>query len=716
MHASTHGGAPGGGAPREAHLRDYWKVIRQGRWTILTIFGLAVTLAVLRVALATPVYEAGVVLEIRPEARRILPGQEQWVGDSGGGWLGEEKYFNTQLEVLKSRDLAERTFRHLGLERHPSFAASKDPVGAFASLVRIRPKVNTRLVTVSIQGRDPKEVRDWVNALAESYVQRNVDEATASFEAILDEIKRGLEEFRAGLGRADAETLSAAVRERLYIPENQQEILKKSMSTFHEGLNALKVQMGALDAELKTLERVQAEGGDLLALPRFNQDSMVQALIQQKASTQRDLDRISQEKRPGHPEYVAKRAEIEKLDRSIRDQIDRVIAKLRNEYQLHRQNADYLAARIRETERQSYEVRQASSSYEIAKSEAESKRKVYDVVAETMQRLTVGAQLIAMNNNVSILDRAVEPRAPVKPRKPLAIGMGCLLGLMFGVGAVLALDYFDNTVRSPEDVEQYLGLSILGIVPRFRENDSTPAREAYQSLRTSLLFSSHNRDKRILLFTSAGPQEGKSNTVAQVSRALASAGDRVVVIDCDLRRPTQHHHMRVTREPGLTNYLLEGHEGEYAPFLHATDVPTLKVFTCGPIPPNPPELIGLPRFRSLLDHLKRDFDWVILDSPPVASLADSIVLASMADMMAIVIKHNQNDRELIRRSLKRLRDVNANVIGAVLNHVEMGRGSDYYYAGYYYYGSSEEEGGPKRRTRRPKGGGTSKPSDRKIAL
>jgi capsular exopolysaccharide synthesis family protein len=702
-------------AQREAHLRDYWRIIWQGRWTVLLIFGLTVGLATLRVMVATPIYEAGVVLEIRPEARRILPGQEQWVGDSGGGWLGEEKYFNTQLEVLKSRDLAERTFRELGLERHPRFAKLRDPIGAFAGSIRIRPKVNTRLVTVSIAGTDPKEVRDWVNALGDSYVQRNVDEATASFQGILDEIQRGLVQFRHSLGADEQTNLQTAKNAQLYIPENQQEILKQSLQTYNETLNKLRVQQGGIAAELASLDRVQQEGSDLLALPRFNQDVEVQALMAQKVAVQRELDRVAQEKKPGHPDFAAKKAEQAKLDQDIRDQIQRVVAKLRTEYKLVSQNIDFLAARIRDTERQAFEVRQASFGYEIARGDAESRRKVYDVVAETMQRLSMGAQLISMNNNVSILDRAVEPRNPVRPRSVLSIGLGCLLGMMFGVGSVLAINYFDNTIRTPEDVEQYLGLSILGIVPRFRETDSTPAREAYQSLRTSILFSSHNRERKILLFTSAGPQEGKSSTVAQVSRALASAGDRVVVLDCDLRRPTQHHHMQLSREPGLTNYLLEGAEGNYEPYLHATDMPTLKVFTCGPIPPNPPELIGLAKFRNLLIDLKRQYDWVVVDSPPIASLADSVVLASMVDMMAVVIKHNQNDRELIRRGLKRLRDVNANVIGAVLNSVDMGKGSDYYYAGYYYYGSQEDEGG-----RRAKGGRRTARTDRerkdRIAL
>ena len=144
------------------------------------------------------------------------------------------------------------------------------------------------------------------------------------------------------------------------------------------------------------------------------------------------------------------------------------------------------------------------------------------------------------------------------------------------------------------------------MVPKYRENDSTAAREAFQSLRTSILFSSHNSEKKILLFTSAGPQEGKSNTVAQVARSLASAGDRVVVLDCDLRRPTQHHHMHVTREPGMTNYLLEGEGTGYEPFLHATDMPTLHLMTCGAIPPNTHELIGLSKFREMLARMPKD--------------------------------------------------------------------------------------------------------------
>ncbi|HJQ99089.1 MAG TPA: polysaccharide biosynthesis tyrosine autokinase [Candidatus Polarisedimenticolaceae bacterium] len=703
--------APG----REAHLRDYWRVLWQGRYTILAIFLAVVGVTLLRVWFATPIYEAAAVLEIKPEARQILPGQGQWVGAEGGGWLAEEKYFNTQLEVLRSRDVAERTFRQLHLENHPLFKAAKDPVAAFAGLIEIRPKVNTRLVTLKMSGPNPREVRDWVNALADVYVKRNVDEASSSFQAVLDEVERGMKKFRANLGEADLNRMKTAAEAELLVPENQQDTLRQSLGAYNDSLAKQRIEIASIRSEIDGYERARDAKGDVLAVAAVATDPIVQDFVAQRQTAEKELRQIEAEKKPGHPTYLAKLAEIEKINGRIDTQVSAIYDKLKTRLSLAERNESYLEAQIRKTEEDSYRVKQASSTYELQKADAASQRKVYDVVAETMNRLTVGAQLVSMNNNLSILDRATEPRNPVKPRKLLSLGLGGILGLLVGVLAVLFLDYLDNTVRSPEDIEQFLGLGILGIIPRYRDRETPAVREAFQSLRTSILFSSHNREKRVLLLTSAGAQEGKSSTVAMVARALASAGDRVIVVDCDLRRPTQHQHLGVPREPGITNYLVSGAASELDTFVRATDIPTLKVLPCGAIPPNPPELIGSTKFRDLIDMLKRTYDWVLVDSPPVSTLADSVVLASMADMMIMVIKHNQNDRDLIRRSLKRLRDIDVHVGGAVLNSVDLQRTyyGDYYYAGYQYQGETER---PRRsRKRQDPPSETRKPGG-KVAL
>jgi capsular exopolysaccharide synthesis family protein len=334
----------------------------------------------------------------------------------------------------------------------------------------------------------------------------------------------------------------------------------------------------------------------------------------------------------------------------------------------------------------------ASTDYKILRSEIEEDRRIYDLILSRIKEIDLNKD--TLSNNLRVLDEAVVPEAPVRPRKVMNLIAGCLLGLMLGAGTVIFLDYLDNTIKSPEDVEQYLDLHILAVVPRHRKENSPAVKEAFQTLRTSLLFSSKARSLKTLLVTSAGPGEGKSSIAVSMARSLASAGDRVVLLDADLRRPTVHAKAGVERSGGLTNYLLST-EGDLSWSRYLKDVPDaprLKVMTCGPIPPNPPELFSTEKFRDLLQQLAARFDWVLLDSPPLASMSDSLVLGSLVDMVALVIKHNENDRDLIKRSVTGLLQVHANIIGAVLNSVDLSKnsGKDYYYGGYYYYGRDHE--------------------------
>jgi uncharacterized protein involved in exopolysaccharide biosynthesis len=475
------------------HLRDYWKIISQGRYTILSVLAAVLGLTLVRVFLATPVYQTAAVVEIKPEAKRILPGQEQYLGAEGGGWIAEEKYFNTQLEVIKSRDVAEKTFRRLHLEKNPLFAKSADPVGAFQRRIEIKPRIETRLVSVSMTGPNPKEVCEWVNTLADVYVRRNIDQAVSSFHGILDEINRGLATSRASIGQADVERMQLAQSKDLYVPENQQDVLKHNLQTYNDELTKVNVEIGSLGAELKSLNAVRDSHGDYTSLPRINQDPVMVDLTSQKLVAERELQRLVLEKKPQHPDVLAKNKDVEKISQKIDDQIARMAEKLRTQYELAVSNKKYLEGEIAQTQEESFRVQQATSSYDLLKTDAASKRRVYDLVHETMERISIGAQLIALNNNVAILDRAIEPRDPIQPQKFMSLLVGGLLGLLFGVTLVLFLDYLDNTIRTPEDVEQVLGLSVLAIVPRIRGAGSVPAREAYQSLRTSILFSSHNR-------------------------------------------------------------------------------------------------------------------------------------------------------------------------------------------------------------------------------
>jgi capsular exopolysaccharide synthesis family protein len=280
--------------------------------------------------------------------------------------------------------------------------------------------------------------------------------------------------------------------------------------------------------------------------------------------------------------------------------------------------------------------------------------------------------------------------------------IGAVLGLFLGIAVSFFLDYLDNTFRTPEDIEKYLGLAVLGVIPKLDDREgleNRTYREAFQSLRTSVIFSSKNRQRKVILITSTGPQEGKSSTAANLGRILAAAGDRVAIVDCDLRRPIQHVMHEVDRDVGLTTYLSEPVDRtDWSGYVKAAAPAPMEVVTCGPIPPSPPELLGSERFAEMLAGMREKYDWIILDSPPAASLADASILAAVSDMVILVVQHNKTDRDVVLKTLQKLHAVNPAVVGSVLNNVDMERayGKDYYYAGYYY------EDGDKRGKRRKK--------------
>jgi len=398
-----------------------------------------------------------------------------------------------------------------------------------------------------------------------------------------------------------------------------------------------------------------------------------------------------------HIRVQEKQKEIEEINEKIASEADRIISNLRTQDALLRDREYKLKQSIDETRSESLNLNKKASNYDIVRGEATETKRIYDLISTRIKEIDLSSSLL--NNNLTILDRSPIPNAPVRPRVLLNLAVGIFLGLLLSVGTVFFLDYMDNTIRTSEDVERFLQMNLLAIIPRQGEESEGAVREAYQTLRTSLLFSRKNRSANVLLFTSAGPQEGKSCTTVNVSRTLAASGERVMILDCDLRRPTIHQRLNIGRDRGITNYILSSDGDDWRNYIKATDLPNLHAITCGPIPPNPADVFGHERFLSLLKELRREYDWVFIDSPPVVSLADSTILASLSDSVAFVIKHNQNDKDLIKRCVTNVRRVNANVIGAVLNNVDLERShyKDYYYVGYYYYGESGTKKSRKRK-------------------
>lgn len=274
------------------------------------------------------------------------------------------------------------------------------------------------------------------------------------------------------------------------------------------------------------------------------------------------------------------------------------------------------------------------------------------------------------------------------------------------------MEYLDNTIKFPEDVKQYLDVPFLGPVPAIMDGKNrnskkeetsvekitldapkSTASEAYRGIRTSILFSSAKAEPQVILVSSAGPQEGKTITSANLSITMAQSGSKVVLIDCDLRRPRVHKVFGAARDKGMTNLLVGNIDIKEA--VSRTDISNLYILPSGPIPPNPSELLGSSKLVEVMNALKRNFDRVIIDSSPITAVTDSVVLSKVTDGVVLVIKANDTAREIVKNGLNQLQSVGAHIIGAVLNGVDMGKDSYYYYQYYYYYYGEDGEKGKK---------------------
>lgn len=295
-------------------------------------------------------------------------------------------------------------------------------------------------------------------------------------------------------------------------------------------------------------------------------------------------------------------------------------------------------------------------------------------------------------NAISIIEPAALPWVPIGPNKVATILLAAMIGFVLAVASAYLLEYLDDTLRTPEDVQASLNLTTIGIIPQVSEQEAgivmmgdnrSPVRESYRVLRTNLQFAAVDRPLDVLLVTSAAPSEGKSMTAANLGAAIAQTGRRVILVDTDLHRPRQHRLFKVRNSVGVTTGLLED-QPNIDDILQETSVPGLRVLTSGPLPPNPAELLGSARMRSLLTALKAEADVVVLDSPPISALSDAAVLSTQADGVVMVLEAGKTRRPFAQRALEALNRVNAHVVGAVLNRVPK-RGFGYYYYSDYHY-------------------------------
>ena len=430
-------------------------------------------------------------------------------------------------------------------------------------------------------------------------------------------------------------------------------------------------------------------------MPQVLNDKSIQFLREKRAMLVSDYQEKLAMFKPDYPDMRRLKAQIAQFDAEIERALTVIKGSLKAHYESLRQQEELLQKNIEEARGKVLTARNKNIQMQILQREADSTRTLYDGLLQ--QYKDIGVAGATGTNNVSVIDRAEVPGAPYKPNLMKNLQLWLLLGLVGAAIAVAGLEIWDDTFKSPEDIEDQLGLTVLGLIPKSKEDVFEALRkspvsgisEAYRSLRTALQFSTSNGLPKSLVVTSPNPGEGKSTTSVALAMNFAQLGMKVLLIDADLRNPSAHRLLKRESESGLTNLLVGAASAQDV--LQATDVSGLMFMAAGPVPPNPAELLAGQNMTRLLSTASENFDIVIVDAPPVLGLADAPLLTSIAAGTLLVLGAGETRRGVVKAALKRLHFARAQVIGVVLNKFDMHAASyayhSYGYGALEYYGS-----------------------------
>jgi len=449
------------------------------------------------------------------------------------------------------------------------------------------------------------------------------------------------------------------------------------------------------------------------SIPEVLANDVIKEIKKMEVELYNRMSELSKKYGSKHPKMIAIASELEELKRRKAVEAQQVVSSIRNEYKLAVAREQSLKRAFAKQQQASLDLNKKAFQYNVLQRQAESARQMYDLLIKRFKETSLTEEM--KTGNIRIVDRAQVPIYPIKPDKKRSLMLAAVVGLFLGVGLAFLLEYLDNTVKLPDDIRDRFKIPYLGPVPAFpRESEDghhgdlvilhspkSSASESFRGVRTGIVFSSADSAPQSILVTSAGPAEGKTLCAANIAVTMAQAESRVLLIDCDMRKPRVHKVFDIQRAVGISSVLV-GKE-QIGSAIVPSGVENLDILPVGPLPPNPAEIVGSKHMKQLVDSLRRHYGRIIIDSPPVTAVTDAQVLSRIVDGVVLVIRAGDTPRPIVENGLSQLRAVNARILGAILNGIKMGRDSYYYYQYYYYYygddGEKKKKGGRRKKHR-----------------
>src|SRR6266581_2064082 len=725
-------------------LRAYGRILHKRLPTILIVFFILFTTILVVTLKQRSVYRAQVLLEIQKENPDIPTIKELYeleaVSDAylrtQYNILASESLSRRVIEQLRLDTLPEfnspRWWQVWPKTKKPStaqtFAIGPVPAGGdrelsqrvlerFQDQLTIDPINRSRLVTVRFDSRDPELAARVVNTLAADYVDQSLEARWQATQKAAEWLTQQLVGVKAKLEKSEDELQTYARRNGLVFLETDK---GASQNVANERLQQLQEQLTKAQSERYEKEALYrlVQTGELGALPGVFENKLIQDLSERLAELKREHAQLSTTFSPDYPRVKEIQSQIDEIEASLREERQRAADRIANDYSAAVRREDLVQQALDGQQKQVNLIAEKSVQYNILKREVDTNKQLYEGLLQQLKEAGVSAGLKA--SNIRLVDSAEPPAKPVKPRTLLNLSVAVFLGLGLGICAALFQERMDDTLKGDDDVERLFGLPSLALIPvvppsngdqhgihRFVPQDralvlkgnragqsSRPSWhridrdatqhaslvEAFRSLRTSVMLSTPDRPLSSLLVTSTQPAEGKTTVACNLAISLAQAGHRVLLLDADLRFPSLHKLFGVSGSLGLVSYLTG--QQDWRAVVLPSGSPGLDLLVCGPVPPNPSELLSSQSMSALIRSASAEYSFIILDSSPMLALADSRILAPLVNGVLLVVRSGTTPREQLLHAQSGIRSVGGNLSGVLLNSVDIRTNGYYNYVPY----------------------------------
>ena len=759
-------------------LREYWRRIYKHRWMILFLAMVVTTIVAIEVFRTKSIYQATNIVEIGKESRTLFRGGGVSIEtDDNDYYYTVNLATKTKMRVIQSRPVLEEVVARLGLDKNPNFldvterksfgeaiktiigrlrnpsnsyqpptAVTTDVnssagstartaeesarlapyIGVLAANLSAAPIEDTRMLAISFTHSNPVLATSIVNTVADVFIEQSFESKTKRYSTASTWLNDRMRELKAKVEKAERDLAAYTASHDIFSTDGKDNLVLSKLASLH-GL----ATTAGNDRIIKESLYEEVKAGRLDQLPEAFADPKLAALQNEVSNLAVREAEIGAKYGPSNPRVIELRRQKELLEKQLAEGTSKLAEKLEADYRRTVREEKTLKEALEDAKTEASRQNQSNIQFTILRQNVDTASAFYsDFLQKTSQ---VEIQRAEQNNNIQLIEPAMTPGAPIGPRRLRTILLSLLLSLAGGAGIALAVEFFNNTIKTVDDIKRYINLPALAVIPSISARRSyllgekrsgvgevAPSNgkaaagnsrsrmvnllsvdsnsmfaEAYRGLRTSILLSSAGHPPKTILMTSSQPGEGKTTTSINTAISLSQLGVSVLIIDADMRRPAAHKGFNVDYSRGLSTYL--SRDIEAGELIHQLPIPNLWFMPSGAIPPNPAELISSQKMKDLLNQLGEHFDHILIDSPPLVSVTDPLILSTLVEGVILVVHGGRSSRNVVHRARLELANVGAKVFGVVLNNVNLKREGydDYYYYRYhsYYYGSKDQ---PKR--------------------